>query len=326
MEKDRRILSHPRYSKWAAYFRRNLSKNYGKRAHAVISEYTRFGLEDRACVLCGHDDYTLVSSRDRFGFALDKRICNHCGLVQTNPRLKEAFHAVFYKNMYRPLYKGGKKGVDYPKMTLKQNKRGRGITAFLQASLPQTDFSRYAVFEIGCSNGGVLQAMQPHFREVAGCDLDEDGIAWGKQNLGLDLTVAAMPETLAQAAPRVVILSHVLEHVYDPLATLRRLRALVGSEDLIYVGVPGMNLVKSGAYGHDLATYFHIGHVTDFTEGTFRAMAARAGFEVVVADESVDAILRKADREELPWRRSPADSVQNILDIEATRPRKLGIW
>lgn len=294
--------------------------------NGVIHEYSKFGLEDRDCVLCGRHDYSLVSQCDRFGFGLSKAICNNCGVVQTNPRLKPEFHSVFYKDMYRPLYKGGKSRVNYEKMTLKQGRRGKQIVGFLKTQMRNTDFSKYALVEIGCSNGGVLDAMRPHFREAWGCDLDEEAIDWGRENLDLDLTVAAMPEKLKPKGPRLVMFSHVLEHVYDPLETLRQVRSLVTGDDLLYVGVPGINLVHDGAYGHDLSVYFHIGHVTDFSQGTFNVLAARAGFETLYVDETIEAIMRKSDSKELPWERSPSDSIENIRNIEASRPRRMNIW
>ena len=323
---SQRVLSHPRYSSWYAYLKRNLSMKRRDQINGVIRAYNQFGLEDRNCVLCGEHDYSFISACDRFGFGLNKRICNHCGLVQTNPRLKAEFHSVFYRDMYRPLYKGGKSRVNYEKMTVKQRRRGTQIMEFLQAQLPGTDFTKYALIEIGASNGGVLDAMRPHFREVWGCDLDEEAIAWGRDNLDLDLEVAAMPAKLKPKGPRLVMFSHVLEHVYDPLETLRQVRSLVTGDDLLYIGVPGINLVHEGAYGHDLSVYFHIGHVTDFSEGTFRILAARAGFETLYADETVEALLRKSEADELPWARTPSDSVDNIRAIEATRPRRWNVW
>ncbi|MFT6102843.1 MAG: hypothetical protein ACJATV_001028 [Granulosicoccus sp.] len=55
------------------------------------------------CSLCGKENFTLLSQGDRYGFTLNKQICNHCGLVQTYPRLSPEFHKLFYTHYYRPL-------------------------------------------------------------------------------------------------------------------------------------------------------------------------------------------------------------------------------
>lgn len=291
----------------------------------VRALYRKMGLEDEGCNLCGGRNFMLICESDRFGFDLKKQYCQDCGLVQTHPSLPDAFHRQFYATMYRKLYSGDEE-VDYATLLKGQKKRSEGIIELFSRTVPDIKLPDLSVFEIGCSCGGVLEGLRPRVKAVAGSDLDEEGIAWGREHLGLDLQLAFIPDNIAMAEPRLFVLSHVLEHLYDPLQTLRDIRALMGPNDLLYVAVPGMNMVAKGSYRGDLRRYFHIGHVTDFTRGTMAAMAAQAGLETIAVDEEVVGLFRKSGKESLPWLKSPEDSVENIERIEAARRRKFGIW
>jgi len=47
-------------------------------------------------------------------------------------------------------------------------------------------------------------------------------------------------------------------------------------------------------------------------------LAAQAGLQVLSCDETVTALLRRADLTVLPWTKNPKDSVESVLRIEAT--------
>lgn len=311
-----RLLRPFRYGKTFAFLRR-LTSSRSKSIRAVRKLYQEYGLEDRACVLCGGDDFTLVCEGDRYGFDLDKQICDHCGLVQTNPAVKKDFLNVFYANHYRRLYTK-RSDVDHGKLVVEQMDKGKRFVDYLNKTEIGPRLKELAVIELGCSSGGILGYFKSHCRSVQGCDLDVEAIRYGKDQLKLDLEVAEFPTHLPEG-PRLFVLSHVLEHTHDPLESLNTIKALMAPDDFLFIEVPGINMVAEGAYKHDLKSYFHLAHVCDFSEGTLRALAARAGYEVLSCNETVTALLRPSSENELPWHHSESDTPQNILRIEATR-------
>lgn len=314
-----RLLRHFRYGRTFAFLRR-LTSSRSKSINAVRKLYQEFGLENRPCVLCGGKAFSLICEGDRYGFDLDKQICDQCGLVQTSPAVKKDFLNVFYRDHYRRLYTK-RNDVDHASLVREQRQKGERFLAYLEKTAVAPKLKDLAVIEMGCSSGGILDEFKPHCRSVQGCDLDVEAIRYGKEQLKLDLEVAEFPTQLPEG-PRLFILSHVLEHTHDPLASLKQIKSLMASEDYLFIEVPGINLVAEGAYKHDLKSYFHLAHVCDFSEGTLRALAARAGYEVLSCNETVTALLRPSSENELPWRRSDKDTPANILRIEATRKRR----
>ncbi|QSA96917.1 bifunctional 2-polyprenyl-6-hydroxyphenol methylase/3-demethylubiquinol 3-O-methyltransferase UbiG [Methylococcus sp. EFPC2] len=268
------------------------------------------GLQDSTCVLCDANDFSLLAETGRFGFDLQKKICNACGLVQTHPSLKPEFHNEFYDKYYRKLYTNSEV-VDYSELEVSQRARGRQILGFVEKFFHISD---YSVIEIGCSSGGVLAELKPYAKQVSGCDLDVEGVKYARDHLGLDVEVASLPGVLPKS-PRLFILSHVLEHVYSPLTTLRDLWRIMEQDDMLYVEVPSIKMVSKGEYKGDLRRYFNIAHVVDFSQATLLAMAKKAGFKCVASNERVQSILSKSKGSEIDDA-SKIDSVTDILEIE----------
>ena len=86
--------------------------------------------------------------------------------------------------------------------------------------------------------------------------------------------------------------------------------------DYLFVAVPGINQVAQGDYKNDLRRYFHIAHVTDFTGSTLANVAHCAGFKTLSIDEEINGLF-VADKVQ-DWKKSPQDSIDNILKIEKT--------
>ena len=311
-----RLLRHFRYGKTFAFLRR-LTSSRSKSINAVRRLYLEQGLDSRPCVLCGGSEFTLICEGDRYGFDLDKQICDRCGLVQTSPAVKKDFLNAFYRDHYRRLYTK-RMDVDHALLVDEQHEKGKRFLDFLKSTEAANHLANLAVIEMGCSSGGILDAFKAHCRSVQGCDLDVEAIRYGKERLGLDLEVSEFPTHLPEG-PRLFVLSHVLEHTHDPLTSLKQIKSLMSAQDYLFIEVPGINMVAEGDYKNDLKSYFHLAHVCDFSEGTLRALAARAGYEVLSCNETVTALLRPSVEAELPWRRSEKDTPENILRIEATR-------
>ena len=116
--------------------------------------------------------------------------------------------------------------------------------------------------------------------------------------------------------PKLFILSHVLEHVFNPLETLKEIRVLMNTGDYLFIAVPGLNGVYDGDYKHDLRRYFHIAHVTDFTSTTLTNVANYAGFKSINIDEEINGLFI-ADKT-TNWKKNDQDSIDNIQSIEKT--------
>tara|TARA_B110000967_G_C18647161_1_gene441455 strand:+ start:21 stop:371 length:351 start_codon:yes stop_codon:yes gene_type:complete len=107
-----------------------------------------------------------------------------------------------------------------------------------------------------------------------------------------------------------------LEHVFNPLKTLKEIRSMMNPGDYLFVAVPGLNGVSAGDYKHDLRRYFHIAHVTDFTATSLTNVANYAGFKSINTDDEINGLFI-ADKI-IYWEKNNQDSIDNIQSIEKT--------
>lgn len=312
--KFNRVLKHYRFSKIFALVNRNL-RSRRKVIKQIRILYQSLGLLSNGCSLCRGHDFCLISEGDRYGFDLKKQFCNQCGLVQTYPTLSAKFHKEFYTYHYRPLYLKSKE-VDYQTVLKEQTDKGeKYLSYFRKNGLDNNKLGNLSIIEIGCSSGGTLKVIKPFVKSVQGCDLDIKSIEFANSNFDVNTEVSMYPTKVA-TGDKLFILSHVLEHVENPLQTLRKIRTFMKKGDYLFLAVPGLNMVAEGSYKNDLRRYFHIAHVTDFTSTTLTNVANFAGFKKLSIDEEINGLF-VADYV-LNWKKHEKDSIENIQSIEKT--------
>jgi hypothetical protein len=313
---NKRALSHFRFGKVFGWVRRHTSRRRVS-IKQIRQLYQNLGLEERACILCNSADLHLLSECDRYGFDLKKKYCDNCGLIQTSPSLSKEFHNQFCTSLYRPLYMNNTL-VDYAKFNDEQTAKADRIREYLEEKTVEGSVSNFNIMSYNCSSAGILNHLKPHAKSVQGCDLDVAAIEYAKSNYDFKVEVSELPTSIPKS-PNIFILSHVLEHLYDPKEALTTIKKLLSDSDYLYIEVPGLNMLYKGIYKHDLRRYFHIAHVTDYTAGTMKAMAAVSGYDVLHCDENVSALLRPSNKTSIKWEKSEHDSIENIIAIEASR-------
>ena len=231
--------------------------------------------ESTACPLCGAADFEPLAGIDRYGMGLATVGCRSCGLVQTQPHLTAAAFAAFYRDDYRAYYQGV---VEPSDAYVRQMNKGARLDATV-AWLREADLldDRLAVLDVGCSEGTLFKALRAggFVGPLLGVEPNEAFRAYAGQQHGAEIveSEAAMPATW-RGRIGVATMIHVLEHVPDPVATLARLRELLGPGGHVYVDVPD---VSQYASVDDL----HIAHVVHFSAATLAATIAAAGLHVV---------------------------------------------
>jgi len=308
-----RILKHFRFGSTFARINRTL-RSRRKAISKIMILYKKYGLVSDGCSLCESNNFTLVSEGDRYGFDLKKQFCNECGLIQTYPAVSREFHEEFYSHHYRPLYLKSE-AVDYDDVIKEQSDKAKKYLDYFINNGLSEKLVDLSIIEIGCSSGGTINGIKKAVKSVQGCDLDVEAIKYAKNKFELNVEVGMYPSSLPDG-PKLFILSHMLEHVFNPLKTLKEIRLLMNTDDYLFIAVPGINGVAEGDYKNDLRRYFHIAHVTDFTRSTLTNVANYAGFKVNNIDQEINGLF-VAD-EISYWRKNKQDSINNIRSIEKT--------
>jgi SAM-dependent methyltransferase len=102
------------------------------------------------------------------------------------------------------------------------------------------------LLDVGFGDGKFLARAASAGYRVSGCDIDSDVIDAALKR-GFDVRAGGiesfknMPESFD-----VITLGHSIEHVYDPLATLRQAHALLKPGGMIWIETPNIR-----SYGHD---------------------------------------------------------------------------
>lgn len=210
--------------------------------------------------------------------------CDRCGLVYLNPRVPPAALGRFYDETYlphrgasawgryAPLVEGAERGTDRARV-------GRARAAFPLGP-------GHRALDVGCGRPTYLEALhQATGAACVGIDFSPD--AWrgeAERFAALDLRAGDLGALDLKPPFHVISLWHALEHAYDPLDTLRQLRALAAPGAGIVIEVPDFDAVTRRLHGPRWAGYHTPRHTAVFTAATLTALMERAGWTVEGVD------------------------------------------
>lgn len=211
--------------------------------------------------------------------------------------------------------------------------RLEAVAAFLASHIPWHD---RPVLDLGCANGGLLQALSRHgFTRLFGVD-PSPGCAANVRALGFEGHVGGLFVASDLGRFGLVSLSHVLEHVRDLDAATSALRSLVDDDGLLYVETPD----AAGYAGCLRAPFqdFNTEHINHFTRRSLESLLGAAGFVPVASGEKVfdtapnipiPAVFTLARRVETPtvtapvYDRESVDRVREYVQRSSEELRRL---
>ncbi len=221
------------------------------------------------CALCGSTvaNHIEFSELMDHGVTLTYSLCTKCGLVFQSPMMSQASLDRFYVEQYRKTVQESEGPTD--KDLRVQTGRARALSQFVHRDVIEIR----RLLDIGSSAGMLLE----RFRADFGCESVgiEPGDIYRAYAMDRNLCVFPNLETLEaqdEAAFDLVSMSHVLEHLPDPLAYLIHLRRRwVAPDGWVLIEVPNL-------YGHQT---FELAHLYAYTAATLREFLRQAGFEVL---------------------------------------------
>lgn len=133
------------------------------------------------------------------------------------------------------------------------------------------------VLDVGCGTGAFLLTLSPSVRRL-GVDIDEPSIREARRHAGpsIEFEIADFESFRCTEAPDLITMFHVLEHLTNPVRTLRSLRAIAKAETRLVIEVP---LLEAGETNNANGT-FGVQHLTQFTRTTLQKCLSRAGWTI----------------------------------------------
>ncbi len=236
--------------------------------------------ETICCTLCQSDDAeTVMTGHDllhhRPGQFAWKR-CRRCGLLYLSPRPSPENMAQYYPADYMPFVPA----IEEEAHLWRRWDRRYGMAKRCKI------VTRHAgrpgrLLDVGCATGVFLDAMRRYGWDVQGVEPNETAATYAREKFGLDIFIGELHQAqFAGHAFDAVTLWDVLEHVYDPRATLAELARILRPGGLLVMSLPNpesWEVPLLGRYwaGWDVPRHLHL-----FTRPVLSRYLNESGFQM----------------------------------------------
>ncbi len=224
----------------------------------------------RPCFCCGRQDgfrvplgvWSIAGIGD---LDLNIRICDSCGAVLQDPVLNEEAMGLYYKSFSN--YTNASRNGLPSEATLEAD--------FRQVATIQKYLKPGWVFEVGSATANLLSKLKKLGWAVDGCDPSQNAAdvaaeLWDIQiKTGLFEDLKIKPQSFD-----LVVVSHVLEHVYDPLLNLLKANEILSEDGCLLVEVPCLTDPEKWPAG-----YFTFEHINIFSKNSLINCLLKSGFE-----------------------------------------------
>lgn len=212
---------------------------------------------------CGCTENELISTTTRHQNPFNIVRCKKCSTLRINPYMTEESTVFYYKEIYGRIKRKGRSAEAlYEVQKIKKN------SAELQQMLCGYVKTNESILDYGAGAGGRLDGfMQAGYKDLYIFDYDQKYMNFG-------LSKGFKPHAESNKY-KLVILSHVIEHVNDPVLALNNLANLLAEGGLIYIEVPMYE--NTG----NLINDFHLAHKYYFSRPSLIWLAKIAGFKVI---------------------------------------------
>jgi len=220
------------------------------------------------CPLCKCTHAKEFHNMDSFGFKVTYYQCASCGFIFQDSNESQAAAPEFYEQTYRRVYQDNESPT--PKdLDIQQQRAEHTLSWLRNKGIKQLR----NILDIGASAGVLLN----QFRTVYGCGVS--GVEPGKlyrefaTTSGLKM-YESLEELKAFSLDRfdLVSLMHVLEHLTDPVMSLRDIReSFMTPDGYLLIEVPNF-------YAHDS---YELAHLACYTRHSLRQLLAQSGFKLV---------------------------------------------
>ncbi len=242
------------------------------------------------CPVCDAPERVVAATFDRRLKPLRTVVCTSCGLFYTDPMPTEAELSRYYADEYRADYQFAGLRPRHTHLRKKEREAERRLADIV---LHCGDAPRRTL-DFGCGSGELVHRLARAGHHAVGL---EPGRAFSNfaatQAEGLGTCrIDGGTWRDADYAPGsfdIITAYHVLEHLREPIAALRRIGEWLADDGRLFLEVPNMQGYPLKCFEH-----FHFAHVLGFSRDNLLLAAHRAGFTLVATKSGTSFVLRKS--------------------------------
>jgi 2-polyprenyl-3-methyl-5-hydroxy-6-metoxy-1,4-benzoquinol methylase len=242
--------------------------------------------EDRDCPICGSAIFRDLGARGgrahREGKGRETRIvrCVDCHGVYQRPTLLPMANPYedYSAQEYFQLHDSSRKIAS-----------GEALASFAESQLGRVG----TMLELGCGRGELLRGAANRGWNTRGVDMTVHFATFARDQWGIDVENSSIQDSKAlHERHDVVVMAAILEHLYDPVGTLRRVRGALKTGGLVFIDVPNecslMNTIgnmylriRGKDWATNLSPTFSPFHVVGFCPESLRRLLTVSGFEIL---------------------------------------------
>ena len=228
--------------------------------------------------------------------------CSRCGFVSTNLFLTDEEVAALYDRSYFH----GNEYLDYvaeeESLRLNFNRRLRTLQKIIP-DLPGRD-----IFEIGCAYGFFLDEAQHFVKSVAGMDISQDEIAYGRGRFGLDIQQGDYLKRELSEKYDLIAMWDTVEHLQRPDLFIAKVKDDLKPGGFLALTTGDIGSVNARLRGQKWRMIHPPTHLHYFSTSTMRVLLDRHGFDVVhLSHPGISRKLRSILYYVLVWRTRKTD-------------------
>lgn len=212
---------------------------------------------------CGSSEYEIVSTTTRHHNQFTIVRCKYCSTLRINPYMTEDSIIYYYKEVYGRVKRNNRSASDLYEMQ-KTDKNAKALFTKLSPYASSED----KILDYGSGAGGRLdEFLQQNYKQLHLFDHDKKYVDYGLSK--------GYHKHDQEKKYQLIILSHVIEHINEPIKLLSELAAMLATEGHIYIEVPLYENTKT------LLSDFHLAHKYYFSKISLTLLANLAGLKVV---------------------------------------------
>ena len=196
-------------------------------------EYVAHAWETVDCLFCESDQ---KKPYERFGSKLQYQsvLCENCGLVYLSPRPK--YDQVFIDAAYATYYQYAE--------TVELNNDTKVLHSNVElfrkelAYIEKFDPVKSAVLDVGSGMGTFLYAAKSYYKEAVGLDVSVNMARFVEKQLGVKVFICQLENFVYDHKFSMIHMSHVLEHVPNPVEWLLKAKELLDSRGVLVINIP----------------------------------------------------------------------------------------